>query len=77
MKKDRKLHFVIVINPNTQHSVIWFEADDEGAEMVFEGFKKIAKQVGDRLLILDGQLYEYDYGFGRWTKQRWGNVLFE
>ena len=77
MKDDRKLHFVIVLNPLTSHQVIWFESDDDGAKLVFEGFKKIAKEVGDQLLILDGQLYQYDRGFGRWTKQRWENVIFE
>lgn len=77
MTADRKLHFVIVLNPLTAHQVIWFESDDDGAKLVFEGFKKIAKEVGDQLLILDGQLYQYDRGFGRWTKQRWENVIFE
>ena len=77
MKEDRKLHFLIVLNPLTAHQVIWFESDDDGAKFVFEGFKKIAKEVGDQLLILDGQLYQYDRGFGRWTKQRWENVMFE
>ncbi len=77
VKDDRKLHFVIVLNPLTDHHVIWFESDDDGAKLVFEGFKKIAKEVGDQLLICDGQLYQYDRGFGRWTKQRWENVIFE
>lgn len=72
------LHFIIVINPNIQHSVIWFKTDGKTTkEFVFDNFKKIAKAAGDELLILDGQLYQYDRGFGRWTKQRWENVMFE
>lgn len=77
MTADKKLHFVIILNPLTVHQFIWFESDDDGAKLVFEGFKKIAKEVGDQLMILDGQLYQYDRGFGRWTKQRWENVIFE
>ena len=75
--EDLDLHFVIVLNPNTQHSVLWFKCDAETKNLIFENFKKIARSVGDDLLICDGQLYQYDHGNAKWLKQRWENVIFE
>lgn len=75
---DLNLHFVIIINPNTQHSVLWFKTDSKlTKEFVFDSFKKIAKTAGDELLICDGILYQYDRSNGKWLKQRWEDVVFE
>jgi hypothetical protein len=75
---DLNLHFVIIINPNIQHSVIWFKTDTKTTkEFVFDSFKKIAKAAGDELMICDGILYQYDHGNARWIKQRWEDVVFE
>ena len=77
--KDLDLHFVIVLNPNTPHSVIWFKTDGGKVtkDKVFETFKQIAKTAGDELLICDGILYQYDRSNGKWLKQRWEDVVFE
>ena len=77
--KDLDLHFVIVLNPNTPHSVIWFKTDGGKVtkDKVFETFKQIAKNAGDELLICDGILYQYDRSNGKWLKQRWEDVVFE
>ena len=75
---DLNLHFVIIINPNVQHSVIWFKTDGKTTkEFVFDSFKKIARAAGDELMICDGQLYQYDHGNSKWIKQRWEDVVFE
>ena len=79
IEKDLDLHFVIVLNPNTPHSVIWFKTDGGKVtkDKVFETFKQIAKNAGDELLICDGILYQYDRSNGKWLKQRWEDVVFE
>lgn len=79
IEKDLDLHFVIVLNPNTPHSVIWFKTDGRKVtkDKVFETFKQIAKTAGDDLLICDGILYQYDRSNGKWLKQRWEDVVFE
>ena len=75
---DLNLHFVIIINPNVQHSVMWFKTDSKVTkEFVFDSFKKIAKAAGDQLMICDGILYQYDSSNGKWLKQRWEDVVFE
>lgn len=75
---DLNLHFVIVLNPNTPHSVMWFKTDSKVTkEFVFDSFKKIAKAAGDQLMICDGILYQYDSSNGKWLKQRWEDVVFE
>ena len=75
---DLNLHFVIIINPNIQHSVLWFKTDTKTTkEFVFDSFKKIAKAAGDELMICDGILYQYDRSNGKWLKQRWEDVVFE
>ena len=78
IEKDLDLHFVIVLNPNTPHSVIWFKTDGKTTkDFVFDSFKKIAKAAGDELMICDGILYQYDCSNGKWLKQRWEDVVFE
>ena len=75
---DLNLHFVIIINPNVQHSVMWFKTDTKVTkDYVFDTFKKIAKTAGDELMICDGILYQYDRSNGKWLKQRWEDVVFE
>lgn len=76
---DLNLHFVIVLNPNTPHTVLWFKTNGEKItkDKVFETFKQIAKAAGDELLICDGILYQYDRSNGKWLKQRWEDVVFE
>ena len=72
------LHFIVIINPNIEHSVMWFKTDEKVTkEFVFDAFKKIAKTAGDRLMIFDGQLYRYDHGNAKWVKSRWEDVQFE
>ena len=41
---DLNLHFVIVLNPNTPHTVLWFKTNGEKItkDKVFETFKQIA-----------------------------------
>lgn len=76
--EDLNLHFVIIINPNVQHSVMWFKTDSKVTkEFVFDSFKKIARAAGDKLMICDGILYQYDSSNGKWLKQRWEDVVFE
>ena len=60
IERDLDLHFVIVLNPNTPHSVIWFKTDGGKVtkDKVFETFKQIAKTAGDELLICDGILFQ-------------------
>ena len=79
IEKDLDLHFVIILNPNTPHSVIWFKTDGGKVtkDKVFETFKQIAKNAGDELMICDGILYQYDRSNGKWLKQRWEDVVFE
>lgn len=78
VENDLNLHFVIILNPNVQHSVLWFKTDDKTSkEFIFETFKKIAKAAGDELMICDGILYQYDRSNGKWLKQRWEDVVFE
>ena len=76
---DLNLHFVIVLNPNTPHTVLWFKTNGEKItkDKVFETFKQIAKAAGDHLMICDGILYQYDSSNGKWLKQRWEDVVFE
>ena len=79
IERDLDLHFVIILNPNTPHSVIWFKTDGGKVtkDKVFETFKQIAKTAGDELMICDGILYQYDRSNGKWLKQRWEDVVFE
>ena len=79
VENDLNLHFVIVLNPNTPHTVLWFKTNGEKItkDKVFETFKQIAKAAGDELLICDGILYQYDRSNGKWLKQRWEDVVFE
>lgn len=78
VENDLNLHFIIIINPNVQHSVLWFKTDEKTTkEFVFDTFKKIARTAGDDLMICDGQLYQYDHGNSKWLKQRWEDVVFE
>ena len=36
---DLNLHFVIILNPNVQHSVLWFRTDGKTTkEFVFDSF---------------------------------------
>ena len=78
VSEDLDLHFVIIINPNVQHSILWFKTDGKlTKDTVFETFKKIAKTAGDELMICDGILYQYDRSNGKWLKQRWEDVVFE
>ena len=79
IEKDLDLHFVIILNPNTPHTVLWFKTDGGKVtkDKVFETFKQIAKTAGDELMICDGILYQYDRSNGKWLKQRWEDVVFE
>ena len=78
VENDLNLHFVIIINQNVQHSVLWFKTDGKlTKDMVFETFKKIARTAGDDLMICDGILYQYDHANAKWLKQRWEDVVFE
>ena len=78
LEDDLNLHFVIIINPNVQHSVLWFKTDRKTTkEFVFDSFKKIARAAGDELMICDGVLYQYDHGNAKWVRQRWEDVVFE
>lgn len=75
---DSNLHFIVIINPLTEHRVLWFKTDGKVTkEYVFDAFKKIARAAGDELMICDGILYQYDRSNGKWLKQRWEDVVFE
>ena len=76
-KGAAELHFFIPINPNTEHSVFWFLTHSMTRAELFQTAKETVKACKDELFIFDGILYQYDYGSGKFIKQRWENVEYD
>ena len=72
-----EMHFFIAINPNVKHSVFWFLTHTMTKSEIFAVAKETVRECGDELFIFDGILYQYDYGSGKFIKQRWENVEFD
>ena len=74
---ELKLHFFIVINPNVEHSVFWFMTHTMTKSEILETCKDVVREKKDELFIFDGQLYQFDHGYGRFKRQRWENVEYD
>lgn len=75
----KELHFVIVINPNVEHRVLWFGTDGKkvSKEWLLDKWKQILRAGGEEMFIFDGELYQFDHGNSKWIKQRWDSVVYE
>ena len=76
-KGELKLHFFAPINPKTRHQVFWFMTSTLTKSEIFAAAKDTVRKCGDELFIFDGVLYQYDYGSGKFIKQRWENVEYD